>query len=432
MGRYFLKTIQHINETDAARLLAKARSAILEGGYDDLASAAEELAGLIKEQNPPLKDNAVSLLAKPLFAIADILASDDDFLSEAITAFGETAQSTVGRDEELNIQSVTSIIENAESLPTSADRIGAYQLALQGAPSSSSIAELAKHKSKEQEDPVYFRMRTAVEQPRLEEVIIEGDLKAVLGEVYCRVIRHQAPTGVIYYSIVVPRGFSRSKLMRAGIQGTQELVRTRGNDDLDRIIIPATRLSAQTQRDVDFMSRLKKVGIYIDAIHGRTRDVTGKVTGYKLTEGANPDRMRYMGIDAHSIIPQDGKITVPIERIRFFADPALIGKQRWIPAGGGKMKSCIPVNDRSMLIRSLETHGIKPCEDITSTGNIEYIVIGEEARGRLKNIIHQHTLQERSKNLLNFAEALPGFANNIAVAAYKDACSFVFGLRNSR
>lgn len=423
-----METIQRTSEG----LLAKARSAILEGGHDDLASVAQRLAGLIGEQQPLLKDNDVSSLAKPLLAIANILAADDDFLSEAITTFGEAAQSTVGRDDELNIQSVVSILEKAESLPTSADRIGAYQLALQGAPASSAIAALARHKSLEQEDPAYFRMRTPLERPRLEEAIIEGDLKAILGDIDCRVIRHQAPTGVIYYSIVVPRGFSRNKLIHAGIQGTQELVRTKGDEDSDRIIIPETRLSAQTQRDIDFMSRLRKSGIYIEANHGRTRDAKGRVTGYKLAEGANPDRMRYMGIDAHSIFPHDGKITVPIERIRFFADPAIIGKWRWIFAGGGKMKSCIPLNERPMLIRSLETHGISPYEDITSTGNIGYIIVGEEARGRLKNIIHQHTLQERSKNLLDFAEALPGFANNIAVAAYKDACSFVFGLRNSR
>jgi hypothetical protein len=59
-------------------------------------------------------------------------------------------------------------------------------------------------------------------------------------------------------------------------------------------------------------------------------------------------------------------------------------------------------------------------------------VVAKDAKGRLKNIIHQHVLQERSKNLLNFAEALPSSASGIAVAAYKDACSFVFGLRNSR
>jgi hypothetical protein len=430
-----LKTIQRTSETDAASLLAKARSAILEGGFDDLASAAKQLSGLIKEQHNPQsksKDKPVSPLVRPLLAIADILAADTKYLQEAISAYGDAAHFSVGRDEDLNKQSLTCILEKAELLPAAEDRIEAYQRALQEAPDASPIAELARHKAEEQKDPAYFKLRSPIDQPRLEETLIEGDLRVVPGDGISQVIRHQAPTGVIYYSVVVPRGFSREKLTQAGVQNAQEMVRTRVNDEFDRILIPANRLSQQTQRDIDFISRLKNSGIYLDAVHGRARDENGAVTGYKFPEGANPDRMRYMGIDSHGILPQDGKIMVPIERVKFYADPALIGKWIWLPTGGGKMKSCIPPNERPELIQSLQTYGIYPCDDDASAKHGEYVVVSKDAKGRLKNIIHQHVLQVRSKNLLNFAEALPSSASGIAVAAYKDACSFVFGLRNSR
>jgi hypothetical protein len=178
------------------------------------------------------------------------------------------------------------------------------------------------------------------------------------------------------------------------------------------------------------MSRLKQTGIYIDAIHGRTRDATGAVNCYKISEGANPDRMRYMGIDAHAIIPHDGKIAVPIEKIKFHADPALIGKWNWLPAAGGTIKSCVLPTEQPRLIQALLAHGIG--EDKVKQESNDYIVVAKDAKKRLNTIIHQHILQERSKNLLNFAEALPASANDIAVAAYKDACGFLFGLRNSR
>jgi hypothetical protein len=408
------------------------KSAILEGGYDDLALAAEKLAGLIREQNSQTKDKPASALARTLIAVANILASDKQFLHEAIWAYIEVARHTAGKDEELNKQAIGCILNKAEALPTSADRIEAYQLALDEAPASSRIAMLAEHKAKEQNDPAYFRMRHPTEQPRLEESVVEGDLKSISGDGINLVIRHQAPTGVIYYSAVVTRGFSREKLTQVGVQSAQELVRTNVDNVFDRILIPESRLSPHTQRDLDFMLRLRDCGIYIDAVHGRTRNADGMVSGYKVSEGANPDRMRYMGIDAHSIIPQDGKISVPIERIKFHADPALIGKCNWLPAGNGSMKSCVPQAERAIVIRALQTHGISPNEVNLGSEENEYLVVAKDAKGRLKNIIHQHILQERSKNLLNFAEALPAFANDIAVAAYKDACGFIFGLRNSR
>jgi hypothetical protein len=291
---------------------------------------------------------------------------------------------------------------------------------------------LAEHKATEQRDPAYFRMRTPTEQPRLEESLVEGDLKSVSGDGINQVIRHQAPTGVIYYSVVVTRAFSREKLTQVGVQNAQELVRTKVDNVFDRILIPESRLSPHTLRDIDFMLRLRDCGIYIDALHGRTRDADGAVSGYRISEGANPDRMRYMGIDAHSIIPRDGKIIIPIEKIKFHADPALIGKWNWLPAGDGSMKSCVPLEERPAVIRALQTHWISPCEANSGSEENEYLVVSSDARGRLKNIIHQHILHERSKNLLNFAEALPAFASEIAVAAYKDACGFIFGLRNSR
>jgi hypothetical protein len=291
---------------------------------------------------------------------------------------------------------------------------------------------MAVHKSSEQGDPTYFKLRTPSEKPKLEESVIESDLRVFAGDGVHMVIRHQAPTGVIYYSVVVSRGFSRENLTRAGVQSAQELVRTKVDDSFDRILIPESRLAEQTQRDIDFMLRIRDCGIHVDAVHGRIRDKSGRVSGYRITEGANPDRLRYMGIDTHSIIPYDGKLEVPLERIRFHADPALIGKWNWVPAEGGSMKCCVPVQERTAVVLALQTHGITPGESDTGAGEKEYLSVAKEAKGRLKNIIHQHILQERSRNLLNFAEALPGFANDIAVAAYKDACGFIFGLRNSR
>jgi hypothetical protein len=427
-----LKTIQRTRETDAAGLLANARAAILEGGFDDLASAAKELSGLIMDHNPQSKDSPVSPLVRPLMAIAGILAADTKYLHEAISAYGDSAHFSLDRDEEINKQSLSCILERAELLPTLEDRVETYQMALHEAPAASQIAILAKHKLDEQQDPAYFKLRTAIEQPKLEETLIEGDLRVVPGGGINQVIRHQAATGVIYYSVVTSRGFSREKLTQAGVQNAPDLVRTRVNDEFDRILIPANRLPLLTQRDIDFISRLKNAGIHLDAVHGRARDKNGAVIGYKFPEGANPDRMRYMGIDTHAIVPTDGKILVPIERVKFYADPALIGKWSWLSTGGGKMKSCIPPNERPVVIQSLKTYGITPSDDDASAGNGEYVVVAKDAKGRLKNIIHQHVLQERSKNLLNFAEALPSSASGIAVAAYKDACSFVFGLRNSR
>lgn len=427
-----MKAIQDTKESQAASVLGMTKTAILEGGYDDLALAAEKLAGLIREEAPSSKDQSVSLLARPLLAIANILATDKQYLHEAISAYADAARHSAGKDDEINKQSILSILDKAESLPTSADRIDAYQIAHYEAPESSSVALLAKHKSQEQKDPAYFRMRGPSEQPRLEESVVEGDLKAISGNGIGLAIRHQAPTGVIYYSVVVTRGFSRENLSRAGVRNAQELVRTKVDNEFDRIIIPESRLPEQTLRDIDFMLRIRDCGIHVDAVHGRTRDSKGLVNAYRIAEGANPDRMRYMGIDAHSIIPRDGKILVPVEKIKFHADPALIGKWSWVPAEGGAMKSCVPHDDRSSVILSLETHRIVLCEGNTGSEGKQYLVVAKDSKSRLKHVIHQHVLQERSKNLLNFAESLPGFANDIAVAAYKDACGFIFGLRNSR
>ncbi len=427
-----MKAIQNTSEKEAVTALGMVKSAILEGGYDDLALAAEKLAGLIREQNSHTKDKPVSALARTLIAVANILASDKQYLHEAIWSYIEVARHTAGKDEELNKQSIGCILDKAESLPSSEDRIEAYQLALDEAPASSPIAMLAEHKAKEQHDPSYFRMRHPTEKPRLEESVVEGDLKSISGDGINLVIRHQAPTGVIYYSVVVTRAFSREKLTQVGVQNAQEMVRTKVDNVFDRILIPESRLSPQTQRDIDFMLRLRDCGIHVDATRGRTRGADGAVSGYRISEGANPDRMRYMGLDAHAIIPQDGKISVPIEKIKFHADPALIGKWNWLPAGNGAMKSCVPLDARSAVIQALQTHGISPSEAKPGSEENEYLVVEKDARGRLKNIIHQHILQERSRNLLNFAEALPAFANDIAVAAYKDACGFIFGLRNSR
>ena len=81
-----MKTIQHTSEADVVNVLDKARTAILQGGYDDLAAVAAELAGLIWEQNSPELLNSLSPLVKPLIAIADILAVDKNFLRAAIAA----------------------------------------------------------------------------------------------------------------------------------------------------------------------------------------------------------------------------------------------------------------------------------------------------------------------------------------------------------
>jgi hypothetical protein len=427
-----LKAIQSTSEKEATGILGLTMSAIHEGGYDDLALSAGKLAGLIRQQSSLSSDKAVSALVRPLMAVAAILASDKQYLHEAISAYVEAARHTAGKDEELNRQAIICILDKAELLPTSADRIDAYEMALREAPASSQIAKQAIHKAAEQKDPAYFKLRTPTEKPVLEESVIEGDLKVVAGGGIRMVVRHQAPTGVIYYSLVVTRGFSREVLTLAGIQNAQELVRTKVDDRLDRILIPENKLAAQTRRDIDFMLRLRNYGIYVDPVNGRSRDKSGMVSGYKITDGANPDRMRYMGIDAHSITPHDGKIDVPIERIKIHADPALIGKWSWVPTESGAMKSFVPPNECAAVVLSLQTHGIVPREYDIGAEEKKYLVVAKNEKGRLKNIIQQYILQERSKNLLNFAETLPSFANEIAVAAYKDACEFIFGLRNSR
>ncbi|MFZ2161938.1 MAG: hypothetical protein WAW02_06935 [Sideroxyarcus sp.] len=427
-----MKTIHRTSEADVINVLDKARTAILQGGYDDLAAVAEELAGMIWEQNHPVKANSLSPLVKPLIAIADILAIDKNFLRPAISAYMDAAYYSLGKDDDLNKQSVIAILKKAERLPTSADRIETYQMALQQAPSPSSIATLAKHKIKEQENPVYFKMRAPRELPRLEEAVIEGDLKAFFTDEIRRVIRQQAPSGDIQYSIVVTRGFSRGKLAQAGVQNAQKLRRISATDDLDRIVVPANWLPLHSLRDMDFLSRLLGYGIYVDATHGRTRDPSGTVTGYKFPEGANSDRLRYIGIDTRAITPQDGKIFIPLEKINFHADPALVGKWSWITAGGGNMKTSVPEDERSMVLQSLQAYGITPSQNNAGAENIDYIVVARNDRTRLNTIIHQHVLSERNKHLLSFAESLPAIANNVALAAYKDACGTLFGLKNRR
>jgi len=429
---FVLKPIQSTSEADIVNVLGKARTAILEGGYDELAAVAEELTGLIWEQNPPVKVNPLSPLVRPLIAIADILAVDKTFLQPAIAAYMDAAHFSLGKDDDLNKQSVIAVLKKAESLPTSADRIEAYQLALEQAPSPSSIATLAKHKIKEQENPVYFKMRAPRELPRLEEAVIEGDLKAAFSEAIRRVIRQQAPSGDIQYSVVVPRGFSRSKLGQAGVRDAQKLRRISADDDLDRIVVPANKLPLHSQRDMDFLSRLLGYGIYVDANHGRTRDPSGAVTGYKFPEGANPDQLRYIGVDTRTIAPQDGKIFIPLEKINFHADPALVGKWSWIPGGGGNMKTNVPEDERSMVIQSLQAYGISPSQNNAGAENIDYIVVARNDKTRLNTIIHQHVLHVRNKQLLSFAESLPAFAGSVALAAYKDACGTLFGLKNRR
>ncbi len=427
-----MKSAQSKSEKAAESVLLRARSAILEGGYDDLASAAADLSELIRKQNPPLKEAPLSPLIKPLIAIADILSADRQYLRAAITAYLDAAQYSAGKDDELHKQSMVALLKKTEFLPSSTDRIEIYRQTLQKVPAQSSIARLAKRKYKEQENPVYFRMRSAREMPRLDEAVIESDLKAVFDTEIRRVIRQQAPSGEIQYSVVVPRSFSRGKLAQAGVRNTSELQRKSADDDLDRVIVPSHDLPQHTQRDIDFLSRLLSYGIYLDATHGRIRDAAGSVIGYKFPEGANPDRLRYMGVDADAIIPQDGKIFVPMEKINFFADPALIGKWNWMPAGGGIVRSSVPEDERSTIIQSLQTFGITPSENVTDTTNKDFIVVARNDKGKLNKIIHQHILRERSKHLLNFAEALPGFASTIALGAYKDACGPIFGLRRSR
>lgn len=427
-----MKPAQSKSEKEAESVLLRARSAILEGGYDDLASAAADLSELIRKQNPPSKEAPLSPLIKPLITIADILSADRQYLRAAITAYIDAAQYSAGKDDELHKQSMVALLKKTEFLPSSTDRIEIYRQTLQKVPAQSSIARLAKRKYKEQENPVYFRMRSAREMPRLDEAVIESDLKTVFGAEIRRVIRQQAPSGEIQYSVVVPRSFSRGKLAQAGVQNTSKLQRKSADNDLDRVIVPSHNLPQHTQRDIDFLSRLLSYGIYLDATHGRVRDAAGSVIGYKFPEGANPDRLRYMGVDTDAITPQDGKIFVPIEKINFFADPALIGKWNWMPGGGGIIRSSVPEDERSTIIQSLQTFGITPSENVTDTANKDFIVVERNDKGKLNKIIHQHLLRERSKHLLNFAEALPGFASMIALGAYKDACGPIFGLRRSR
>jgi hypothetical protein len=427
-----LKTTQNTNEAKALTILAKVRSAILEGGHDDLAAAGVELAELINEQSLAVKDWPLSPLVKPLIVIADILAADKEFLNAAIWCYMDAAHHSLGKDDDLNKQAVIATLKKAELLPTPEDRIATYQLALLNVPLPSAIARLAKHKAKEQEDPVYFKMRAPKELPRLEEAVVEGDLKASIGDGIRRAIRQQSQTGEIFYSVVVPRGLSRGKLADAGIQDSQKLRRISADEDLDRVIVPVNKLPLYTQRDIDLLTRLLRYGIYLDAHHGRIRDESGMVTSYKFPEGANQDRLRYMGIDTQAITPRDGKIIVPLEQINFHADPALIGKWYWVSAGGGNMKASIPENERATVIQSLKSYGITPTENKAGADKVDYLVVSRSDKGRLNNIIHQHILLERSKHLLNFAEALPAYASSIALPAYKDACNYFFGLRKGR
>lgn len=428
-----LNTAENKSETEATNILRKARYAILEGGYDDLALATRELGIVIKEQDQSSKDSPLSPLVKLLITFADILAADRKFLHTAIAAYRDAAHYSAGKDDELNKQAATRILDNAEFLTSSADRIAAYQHARTEVPANSPLAALAIRKSKEQKDSAYINLRSPFELPRLEEAVIEGDLKAVLGVdgIYC-VVRQQAQSGDIQYSVVVSRAFSRGDLTRAGVQNAEKLRRTGADDDLDRIIVPSNKLPQQTQRDVDFLLRLRNAGIYVDATHGRTRNAAGEITGYKFSEAANPDRLRYMGIDTQDIAPNDGKILVPIENIQFYADPGLIGKWNWMPTGNGNIRARVPNNERFTTINCLQTYGITPSGNNVSTEYNGYIVVAGEFKERMNSIIRQHALQERSVNLLHFAEALPGFASSIAVAAYKDACGTLFGPRRRK
>jgi hypothetical protein len=96
------------------------------------------------------------------------------------------------------------------------------------------------------------------------------------------------------------------------------------------------------------------------------------------------------------------------------------------------MKTSVPEEERSVVIQSLQTFGITPSQNNAGAENIDYIVVGRSDKTRLHTIIHQHVLQERNKQLLSFAESLPTFAGSVALAAYKDACGTLFGLKNRR
>ncbi|MDP1633291.1 MAG: hypothetical protein Q8L69_01250 [Gallionellaceae bacterium] len=424
---------QNKGESEAViALLGKAREAILHGGYDDLAALAAGLSNHVRMQDPPLKGNEMSEQLRPLIAIADILAQDHGYLAAAIAAYADAAHFSAACNDDLNRQAISSILDKAEMIADTEERIKSYRLASREAPAGSRIEAQAKHKSREQRYPGYFRMRSAQELPRQDEEVIEGDLKAVLGGEVRGVVRQQAPSGEIQYSIIVARGFSRGGLTIAGVGQANELLRTRTGDDFDRIVVPAAGLPQHTRRDIDFLSRLQLSGIYVDAIHGRTRDESGAVNGYVLSDGVNPDRARYMGIDTHGIAPHDGKFVIPIETIRFHADPALIGKWSWMPAGGGDLRARVPQQEHARTIQSLESYGIKPCASDAGNEDNDFIVVASEDKGKLNNIVRQHTLQQRSDNLLKFAEALPAFASSVAVAAYKDACGTVSGLRHRK
>ncbi|MBU0621722.1 MAG: hypothetical protein KJ795_07730 [Gammaproteobacteria bacterium] len=428
-----MKTSHNTGNTEAmCVLLGKAREAILHGGYDDLAATAAELSGLIRMQHPPLQGNEMSALVRPLIAVADILSQDQEYLPAAITAYVDAAHYSSGCNDDLQRQSIIKLLEMTECLPASADRIKAYHLAGQEAPANSQFAALAKHKSREQKYPGYFKMRASTELPRQDEAIIEADLKLALGDEINCVVRQQAPSGEIQYSVVVVRGFSRGRLTYAGVEQANELLRTRTGEELDRIVVPANVLPKHTRRDIDFLSRLQGGGIHVDANHGRVRDASGAVIAYVLSDGVNPDRARYMGIDTHGIVPHDGKLVVPIETIRFHADPALIGKWSWMPARGGNLRSRIPRHEHALTILSLQTYGITPCGDEESREKSGYIEVASADKGKLTNIVSQHHLQQRNDYLLKFAEALPSFASSIAVAAYKDACGTVSGLRHRK
>lgn len=428
-----MKAGQGSGETDAAiTLLGKAREAILHGGFDDLAAMAAALSGLIRMQHPPLEGNEMSEQVRPLIAIADILAQDRDYLAAAVAAYVDAAYFSARRDADINRYAITAILDKAELFPVAEERIKSYNLALQEAPAKGPLAILAKHKSREQRYPGYFRMRASNELPKQDEEIVESDLKCILGDEINCVVRQQAASGEIQFSLVVSRGFSRGKLTDAGIDRANDLLRTRTGDDFDRIVVPESGLPPQTRRDIDFLSRLYGFGIFVDPVHGRMRDASGKVCGYLISDGVNPERARYMGVDVQDIAPHDGKFLVPVETIRFHADPALIGKWIWMQAGEGKLRARVHRHERSLTVQSLESYGITPCAIDAGNGGDDFIVIAAEDKGKLNNIVRQHTLQQRGDNLLKFAEALPAFASTVAVAAYKDACASVPGLRHRK
>lgn len=123
---------------------------------------------------------------------------------------------------------------------------------------------------------------------------------------------------------------------------------------------------------------------------------------------------------------------MPIGNIEFFADPALVGKWHWMPDGDGKIRTSVPLSERSVTIKSLQTYGITPSSKNVGSEKEGCIVVAGDDKEKLNNVIQQHLLQQRSSNLLSFAEALPSYASTIAVAAYKDACVYLFGLRQNR